>query len=248
MSRSNSALARDLSSIAEALRAHQPQTIPDEGQRRAAVAVVLRPAALVGDAAAKQERERSQVSDSAGFVAHQSETQEDIECLLIKRAADPRDPWSGHMAFPGGRVDPEDASPYAAALRECKEEVGLDLEMLGAEPLGQLDEIVAIAKGRRLPLIITPFVFSLAGADREALEPQANHEVEATHWISGRELREPAALSTRPYVFEDQRWELPCLRIQGRVIWGLTYQMLMRFFAAVGWQQPSRQHPAPIRE
>lgn len=217
-------MALDLSSIAEALRAHQPETIPDEGQRRAAVAVLLRPSEAV----------------AAGG--------DDIECFLIKRAEDPRDPWSGHMAFPGGRVDPDDASPYAAAVRECREEVGLDLEELGAEPLGQLDEIVAVARGRRLPLIITPFVFSLAGVDRAALEPQVNHEVEATHWISGRELRDPAAIATRPYDFEGKRWELPCFRIQGRVIWGLTYQMLMRFFAAVSWPRPSRRHPAHIRE
>jgi 8-oxo-dGTP pyrophosphatase MutT (NUDIX family) len=211
----------DLASIAEALASHGPETIADEGQRRAAVAVLLRPC---------------------------GERDADIECFLIKRAEDPRDPWSGHMAFPGGRVDPEDKSPYAAAVRECREEVGLDLEALGAQPLGQLDEIVAVAKGRRLPLIITPFVFSLAGVAPAALEPRANHEVEATHWISGRELRDPAAVSTRPYVFEGKRWELPCFRIQERVIWGLTYQMLMRFFGAVGWPQPSRKHPAHIRE
>src|SRR5688572_28899501 len=49
------------------------------------------------------------------------------ELLFIERAEHPLDPWSGHMAFPGGRVDPGDPGPRHAAERETLEEVGLDL-------------------------------------------------------------------------------------------------------------------------
>src|SRR5262249_28795811 len=68
------------------------------------------------------------------------------------------DPWSGHMAFPGGRVDPGDADARAAAERETLEELGLSLE--GAERLGQLDDLNA---GIRLvaPLVLSAFVYRL---------------------------------------------------------------------------------------
>ncbi|MCK5798107.1 MAG: CoA pyrophosphatase [Deltaproteobacteria bacterium] len=189
-------------------------SLPDAGQRRAAVAVLLRPWGA-----------------------------EDVAFLFIKRAEDPRDPWSGHMAFPGGRVDPRDADPLATARRETREEVGLDLEA-SAILLGRLDELQASAKGRRLPLIITPFVFAWEG-ENDALgggDPELifNDEVEAIHWIRGRELRDPAAVGTTPYVFGGKRYDLPCLHVQGRTIWGLTYQMLMHFFDVVGWPRPSR--------
>ncbi|NNL85157.1 MAG: NUDIX domain-containing protein, partial [Myxococcales bacterium] len=49
------------------------------------------------------------------------------EVLFIERARHPDDPWSGHMALPGGRLDPVDASLRAAAERETREEVGVEL-------------------------------------------------------------------------------------------------------------------------
>ena len=55
----------------------------------------------------------------------------DVEILMIERAQRAGDPWSGHMGFPGGRVDAGDVHSYAAALRECMEEIGLDLASHG---------------------------------------------------------------------------------------------------------------------
>src|SRR5437870_1501228 len=56
-----------------------------------------------------------------------------IEVLFIHRAEHPDDPWSGHMAFPGGRAE-DGEPPVLTAMRESAEEVGLDLgeaELLG---------------------------------------------------------------------------------------------------------------------
>mgnify|MGYP001813096738 CR=1 FL=1 len=49
----------------------------------------------------------------------------ELNVLMIKRAERKGDPWSGHMAFPGGRMDPGDDHGYAVAVRETEEEVGL---------------------------------------------------------------------------------------------------------------------------
>ena len=86
------------------------------------------------------------------------------ELLFIQRAERAGDVWSGHMAFPGGRAAAADASLVATAVRETREEVGIDLERHGTL-LAELPELDAIARGRRAGLLITPFVFAL---EREA--------------------------------------------------------------------------------
>jgi 8-oxo-dGTP pyrophosphatase MutT (NUDIX family) len=79
------------------------------------------------------------------------------EVLLIERARREGDPWSGHMAFPGGRVEISDESVQRAAERETFEEVGIDLA--GAELLGRLDDLEGRDSGRTLPLVISAFVY-----------------------------------------------------------------------------------------
>src|SRR6059036_755615 len=83
-----------------------------------------------------------------------------IELLFIRRADHPEDPWSGQMAFPGGRSEPGDPDPRATAVRETEEEIGVDLAR-DAEYLGPLDEVRAAARLRPVDLAISPFVFRL---------------------------------------------------------------------------------------
>src|SRR5215813_14164568 len=85
---------------------------------------------------------------------------EGVELLLIRRATRDDDPWSGHMAFPGGRRDPGDTDVVATAVRETREEVGIDLAV-DAELVGRLDELRAVARHRPLDLVISPIVFAL---------------------------------------------------------------------------------------
>lgn len=57
----------------------------------------------------------------------------------------------GQIAFPGGSIDPEDASPAAAALREAQEEIGLDPQLV--EPIGYIDLYLTFSGYRILPLV-----------------------------------------------------------------------------------------------
>ncbi|HEU4405287.1 MAG TPA: CoA pyrophosphatase [Polyangiaceae bacterium] len=154
---------------------------------------------------------------------------EGVELLLIKRAEHPDDPWSGHMALPGGRHDEGDGSLLATAVRETYEEVGIDLAAQGAL-LGRLESVEAVAKGRRVGLTITPFVFALRG---EAPLRFDEREVAEAFWSPLAPLALGEAAGTYPYRHEGVVYDLPCLHVGERVVWGLTYRMLQLFFEAL---------------
>lgn len=188
----------------DAIAARFPRGLSHEGapteDREAAVAAILRAPAGGGDA----------------------------EILLIRRAEREGDPWSGHMAFPGGRREPSDESLLAAALRETREEVGLDLKAHGSL-IGRLPVIPAMARGRRVGMVVAPFVVALRGAPPLAL----NEEVAEAVWAPLGPLARGESSGTFPYFIEDRRIELPCLFVGDRVVWGLTHRMLMGLFEAL---------------
>ena len=70
--------------------------------------------------------------------------------LLTLRTPDLKS-HSGQIAFPGGKIDPTDESPRAAALREAHEEIGLDASFI--EPIGYLDLYLTFSGFRILPLL-----------------------------------------------------------------------------------------------
>jgi 8-oxo-dGTP pyrophosphatase MutT (NUDIX family) len=151
-----------------------------------------------------------------------------LEILFIKRAEHEHDPWSGQVGFPGGRAEPEDADLAATAVRETLEETGVDLAR-EARRLGALDELQALARGRPMDLVISPFVFGL----RRRLEGVPNHEVVSLHWLPLATLLDPGVRSTMPYRHGDAMLELPCLRAGGLVIWGLTFRMFESFVSLI---------------
>ncbi|MGB5813396.1 MAG: CoA pyrophosphatase [Polyangiales bacterium] len=152
------------------------------------------------------------------------------EVFFIRRAEHPQDPWSGHMAFPGGHHQPEDGSLLQTAIRETQEEVGFDLGV-DAEPIGQLDDLQAIARGRPQETVIRPFVFDV----RESSPVRAdNREVAEALWTPLLPLYRGDVDTVRPYEWHGTRVDFPAYDIEGRVVWGLTYQMLRSFFRILG--------------
>ena len=143
------------------------------------------------------------------------------EMLFIRRAEHPRDPWSGDMGWPGGRVDAGDASALAAALRETREELALDLER-DATLLGALAPVRTHLRRGPGPLWVTPFVFELRGSPPIAPNP----EVQEALWVPFAFLADRANRGTFLWTGRGVPVPMPCYRYDGRVIWGLTLRML----------------------
>lgn len=152
-----------------------------------------------------------------------------VELLFIRRAEHPRDPWSGQMGLPGGRVDPGDASPLAAALRETREEIGLDLEVLG-RPLGRLSEVRTHLPLGSVPHSVVPFAFAVDG------DPglSRNEEVQEALWVPLSFLLDRGNRSAFTWVRKGLPLPMPCYTFQGRVIWGLTLKIVDELIEVAG--------------
>jgi 8-oxo-dGTP pyrophosphatase MutT (NUDIX family) len=151
-----------------------------------------------------------------------------LELLFILRAEHPRDPWSGHMGWPGGRLHPDDPSPLAAAVRETREELSLDLGR-DAELLGALPEVRTHLRRPAMPHWVAPFVFAIAGDPALTL----NHEVREALWVPLAFLLDRRNRGRFVWTGRGVPLLLPCYRFEGRVIWGLTLGMLDDLFAAL---------------
>jgi 8-oxo-dGTP pyrophosphatase MutT (NUDIX family) len=195
MSPAERAAALDLPTVRELLAGHDPGRVHDDRRWgwQAATALVLAPGP---DA---------------------------LELALIRRAERPGDRWSGHMALPGGRRDDADADLAATAVRETREEVGLEL----AAPIGRL----ADHHGTTRPGVVATFVFTLD--EPVAMVPDET-EVAAASWVPLPDLYDPAA-ATR---FRTAGLGFPGVRVPHGTVWGLTYGTLQRFGTAVGLPFP----------
>jgi 8-oxo-dGTP pyrophosphatase MutT (NUDIX family) len=152
-----------------------------------------------------------------------------VELLFIQRATRDDDPWSGHMALPGGRRDPDDRDVAATAIRETSEEVGIDLAT-DATPIGRLDELRAIARHRPLDLVISPVVFALRRPVTLTLSPR---EVESAVWVPLSFFVTPGARATYSRTLDGIASEFPAFRYERYTIWGLTHRILEGFLALV---------------
>ena len=151
------------------------------------------------------------------------------EMLFIERSTKKDDPWSGQMAFPGGRAEENDDDSLATAVRETSEELGIDLE--DSLLLGRLSDLEGGPRGTRQRLTVTPYVFWLSG-QRPVSDP--NHEVAGVIWVPVSELLEPSRYIEYFYPpLGSDSW--PGITVEGeRVIWGLTLRMLIDLFRRLG--------------
>lgn len=148
------------------------------------------------------------------------------QLLFIRRAHHPRDPWSGQMGLPGGRVDAGDASPFAAAVRETLEEIRLDLAR-AARPIGRLSEVRTHLPLGRVPHSVVPFCFALDGDPR--LTP--NEEVAEALWVPLGFLADRSNRHAFTWVRGGIPVPMPCYKYEGRVIWGLTLRIVDEMLA-----------------
>eukprot|EP00189_Rhodosorus_marinus_P008305 CAMPEP_0184754032 /NCGR_PEP_ID=MMETSP0315-20130426/44411_1 /TAXON_ID=101924 /ORGANISM="Rhodosorus marinus, Strain UTEX LB 2760" /LENGTH=341 /DNA_ID=CAMNT_0027233431 /DNA_START=271 /DNA_END=1297 /DNA_ORIENTATION=- len=124
-------------------------------------------------------------------------TGEALELLLIRRALREGDPWSGHVAFPGGRADPEETD-QETAVRETGEEIGLDL-MSGFNSLGRLDDIPLSISGRPLrDSTLSPFIYLSHISEVPRLK-LSEEEVDAAFWVPLNPLMEQGQQIIDPY-------------------------------------------------
>lgn len=181
----------DIKRLQGALRERQPTPFADEKMRRAAVALIFR----AGDDG-------------------------DLELLFIKRAEYPGDPWSGHIAFPGGRREADDSSLAGTAIRETREETGIDLSEHG-EIIGELDELQP--QSIRLPeLVVAPFVAILH--ETPALELAG--EVASAFWVPLRSLHESNLWRDTEVSGKGFQMTRRAFHHEGHVIWGITERII----------------------
>jgi len=159
-----------------------------------------------------------------------------VDILFIRRAERAGDPWSGHMAFPGGHLEAEDASLKIAAIRETSEEIGIDL--YATKYLGPLDHQDANPRGRKLNMLIAPHVFVLESAQT----PTLNYEVAETVWTPLEPIYSGDNHTVEHRLLGGQDTPFGGYRIQGEhFVWGLTYRMLHSFCSTINsnWMPPT---------
>ncbi len=156
-----------------------------------------------------------------------------LRLAMIRRAERSGDPWSGHMALPGGRADESDPDPEAVAERETREEVGIGLSR--EHLLAPLDEMPVVRAGVDTGIVLSPVVYYLG----ERAPPfRLNGEVAAAFWVPLEHLLDPAQATGLVLERGGRRLEYPGIEFQGDVIWGLTYRVLGAFFELLGRNLP----------
>jgi 8-oxo-dGTP pyrophosphatase MutT (NUDIX family) len=141
------------------------------------------------------------------------------DLLFIQRAEQEGDPWSGHIAFPGGRSGAGDRSHLDTAIRETWEEVGLDLRSDG-RLLARLPPLRPLILPTRLA--VHPFVFALEAS----LPLRPNDEVASLHWISLERLLAGEGRGEMTLDWHGHSLRVPCVRLDGRCVWGMTLRMV----------------------
>jgi len=146
---------------------------------------------------------------------------DDLWLLMIKRRENPKDPWSGQMAFPGGHADPRDHSLFDTAARETAEEVGVDVRR--QEFLGCLSNV----HPKNAPMVVAPFVF-LA---KEKVEPATSQEAQEVLWVPMSFLMNPKNVSSITIPTERGHVTMGCYGYSNHIIWGLSFRIIQEIIS-----------------
>ena len=156
-------------------------------------------------------READEVEAWAAVAILLREEIDDYETLLVKRAVLSGDPWSGDMAFPGGKKTPGDKTLRDTVVREVHEETGIDLDALTY--IGALPVLFSSIQPNR---DVLPIVYLYEGRPEIVL----NSELTAYRWVHLTELR------TGRMTAIVKGWQGEVFKIGDDIVWGLTYRML----------------------
>jgi len=145
---------------------------------------------------------------------------EDFSILFVKRVENSADPWSGQMAFPGGKRSEQDLNLRQTVLRETLEETGISL----LDRCRFLGVLKVLRSAPRPDLRVLPFVVLVEYEPRVRLNRK---ELEDFYWIPLGELAQ-----SKTFVRFDFG-EVPAYSVRDEVIWGLTYRIFEDFFAVL---------------
>jgi 8-oxo-dGTP pyrophosphatase MutT (NUDIX family) len=190
----------DIARLRERIASHTPVEAEAPGARRAAVSLMLR------------------LGEQSG----------EPELLFIQRASYESDPWSGQVAFPGGREEPGDESPAQTAIRETWEETGIDIGRDG-ELIGQLDDLRP--QTVRLPaIVVRPFVALLG----DHPSPVLSDEVSAGFWVPLASLRDATVWRDTIVTAHGLEFTRRAFHHEDFVVWGMTERILSDFLRLSG--------------
>lgn len=164
----------------------------------------------------------------AGIVVREPAT----EVLVLKRRANPRDPWSGHYSFPGGRREPNDATLFDTCVRETYEECGI---VLAHDRLVKQYPMRTAGNSLDRPVSVAAYLFEL---DRPPDIRLQVSEISCYEWVA---LDYAGAEENIVWRVMSPRYPdrlFPCLPATDGLVWGFTYETLQMIIA-------DRYHQAP---
>ena len=177
------------------------------------------------------DRNINEISKESDFV-HASvmmilkQSEHDYSLLFIKRPESDRDPFSGHMAFPGGRMENHDRSKLETAVRETYEEVGINLNISG-RILGSIDDVNP-NNPRARNYIVTPYLSVL---NEEVIIKPDVREVERTVWVPMHHLVDDRNAQVRMRERGGRLVEDYAYQYEQYIIWGMTGRILHQFLS-----------------
>ena len=150
-----------------------------------------------------------------------------LSALFIKRAVRDGDPWSGQIAFPGGRYQEADRDLLSTAIREAREEVGIHLDP--EEQLGALDDVNPRTP-QLPPIVVRPYVFAVPERPALVASPE---EVQRAFWISLSRLSDPATRTQITRTLRGVPRTFTAYQLEGEIIWGMTERILRSFLERI---------------